>query len=682
MKRFFRATLNPSPPSQPVLDENGCYNPELTTESLKETYRNWTPPMDPPLPDLPVDRKTLDWADANNIDVHPAIRRELELGPKFDSQIWEPVLHPITPEDIKNQCKGRNTSPGISRISYRMILYSAPHLLELLASTLTEILDNGCIPDILKQALLRPIPKSEGIPIETASRPITILECSYKLFSGILANRLQGVIGKHQPLFAGQYAFMQNKRIETPIKTKLDIEELARELQAPLYVVELDISKAYDHTRSHLLEAGVHRLGFPSCLQKLLANMRAGAFSHLLIHKDVEDKIQADTLRQGCPLACLSFNIQLDILLTALDRELQGFSCDGLPAIKVQAYADDIATFHGTLDDVRKALAICQSFCALHQQRINAKKSFLRVIHGPPPATPIRINGEPITVVETNTPTRYLGLYTSPNGSLDATRRHVFSIIERAACQLKGKQTSSALRTLVINRSLAPKLKFMLSKFPLRILDLEAFTGRLQKLVTPDVESTTSEALYCPYSQGGAGLFHLATQTASGYIQNLLEELNSNPARLRSDLLSNMTWDDDPLLHNSEKLVHRGRNQAISYFTQTSTLCLLKLAQKSLHTLRSPLGIPVSRLTAESQISLSSVTTAREYLAYLQCTVLDSAEDIIIHQDIHDLVSLEDVLKFIKSGKQHTLSTLPQLVLDGWKLVPTAPEWRTATQLA
>lgn len=681
MKRFFKTTLDPSPPAQPALDANGCYDPQRAEEALVETYRTWTPPMDPPVPVVPKDR-VLRWADTNSIWIHPAIRHELGATPKFHSEIWDSVLLPITVEDIKQQCRGRNTSPGITRITYRMLLYAAPHILELLSASLTTILQSGSIPDSLKQALLRPIPKKAGVAIETASRPITILESTYKLFSGIVSNRLQEVIERHQPLYQAQYAFLRHKRIQTPIQTKMDAEEIARARGMPLYVLEMDFSKAYDHTRGHMLDAGAHRFGFPQVLQDLLSNMREGAYSHLLLQKEVVSKIRADTLRQGCPLACLSFNMQLDILLSALDRELVGFSYDQQPALKVQAYADDVATFHGSLADVRRALRLFECFCALNQQKINARKTFLRVIHGPRPEEPVLVNGEPISVVQDSTPTRYLGLYLAPNGSLEPTRRHVMSIIERATCVLQGKQISSALRTLVVNRCLAPKLRFMLAKLPLRLLDLEIFTNRLQKLVATDVVSTNSTALYAPFVQGGAGLFHAGVQVSSAYIQNVLEELNPDAIRTQSDLLCNASFEEDSITSQEVQYLHRRRNNEMAYISQRLTLDLMELAKVKLSTSRCPLGIPVSHFTSDSHAPLSSITSAREYLSYLQCTVQDSSEDVLELQEIHDLVSTTDVVNISKGQKGRAIiDKVPSLVRDGWTLLETSSQLKRATQI-
>eukprot|EP01138_Halocafeteria_seosinensis_P001599 gb/GECG01001638.1/.p1 GENE.gb/GECG01001638.1/~~gb/GECG01001638.1/.p1 ORF type:complete len:182 (+),score=8.02 gb/GECG01001638.1/:1-546(+) len=110
MKRFFRASINPTPPSQPLLDDNGVYDPERTCNILQDNYSRWIPPLEPAVPDVPIDAQVLRWADLNNRYVHAAIRHEIECSPKFRSCIWEPVLRPVTPKDIKKQCQGRNTS--------------------------------------------------------------------------------------------------------------------------------------------------------------------------------------------------------------------------------------------------------------------------------------------------------------------------------------------------------------------------------------------------------------------------------------------------------------------------------------------------------------------------------------------------------------------------------------------
>eukprot|EP01138_Halocafeteria_seosinensis_P011425 gb/GECG01011669.1/.p1 GENE.gb/GECG01011669.1/~~gb/GECG01011669.1/.p1 ORF type:complete len:161 (+),score=4.13 gb/GECG01011669.1/:1-483(+) len=133
----------------------------------------------------------------------------------------------------------------------------------------------------------------------------------------------------------------------------------------------------------------------------------------------------------------------------------------------------------------------------------------------------------------------------------------------------------------------------MLKKLPLRVLDLETYTRRLQELVAPDISSIASQALYTPYVLGGAGLFHLTTQVCAGYLATLLEELNSNPAREQSAHLQSLDAGGDTLVCALEKDRHRKRNMEVAYLTHCTTECLVVREQHSLRTSASPFGIPV-----------------------------------------------------------------------------------------
>jgi hypothetical protein len=684
MREFFKASLSPSPPSGPILDNDGVYDPQKARATIQEKYAEWIPPMMPAVPDSPIETRILQWADTNDIPVHYAIRKELDKGRKFRPEIWDNVVQPISVEEVRSQCRGRQCSPGLTKITYRMIMYANSNIVELLADALTGILNTGIIPDVMKNAILRPIPKTAGIPVEVASRPITLLETTSKLFTGIIANRMQDVILEHQVISQAQYAFLRSKNIQTPLKIKSNCEELARGLKKPLYVVELDIGKAYDHTRGHFIDTGCYRLGLPEKLCALVKNMSQDAFSHLLYQREFLTKLKADTLRQGSPLSCLLFICQLDILITALDNELVGFTCGNMMVpVKIQAYADDVVTYHDTLDDAVKSLAICESFCNLQQQKINAKKTVLRVVHGDVPTEPILVNGEPITVVCDDQATRYLGLYLAPNGSLETTRSHVFSILQRANCLLHGNQTSTALRTLIVNRSLGPKLRYMLEKIPMRLLDLETFTTRLQAMVMPEIEGRDSPALYAPYKNGGAGLYHLLTQVSSGYVKILLDELNTSALKEQSDRLHGTPANEDCMIHSEEQHWFRRRNMELCHMSQWTTELLMQQAKTELMTSCCPLTIPTESFMAERNSSIASITCAREYLSYLQSTVMDSEEDIVTDLDIHHLVCTTDVKTIQKAkGGGELLHKIPALVPDGWSLLDGASILRKATQTA
>lgn len=143
--------------------------------------------------------------------------------------MWSNLLKPITQGEVHAACKHKKSAPGRTRITHRMVLYSHTRIQTAIARLLSNILSTGEVPDVFKVALLRPIPKELGKPLEEAARPIVLLECIWKILTAIVSNRLQAVIEENQLVYPAAFGF-------------------------PTYSLELDVSKAYDHTRGHMLD--------------------------------------------------------------------------------------------------------------------------------------------------------------------------------------------------------------------------------------------------------------------------------------------------------------------------------------------------------------------------------------------------------------------------------------------
>ena len=79
-------------------------------------------------------------------------------------------------------------------------------------------------------------------------RPITLLECSYKLLSGVLAARLNRVINKLvDPV---QKGFVPNRNIAENVRTFYDVLDYANRKKVGGTAIVLDYEKAFD-TLSH-----------------------------------------------------------------------------------------------------------------------------------------------------------------------------------------------------------------------------------------------------------------------------------------------------------------------------------------------------------------------------------------------------------------------------------------------
>eukprot|EP01138_Halocafeteria_seosinensis_P009743 gb/GECG01009954.1/.p1 GENE.gb/GECG01009954.1/~~gb/GECG01009954.1/.p1 ORF type:complete len:166 (+),score=4.60 gb/GECG01009954.1/:1-498(+) len=94
------------------------------------------------------------------------------LGRDISPSMWDELMQPITDKDICNACRSKRSASGRTRVSHRMVLYAHSQIRQAIAAVLTDVLQTGDVPAVYKVALLRPIPKEVGKPIEEAARPI------------------------------------------------------------------------------------------------------------------------------------------------------------------------------------------------------------------------------------------------------------------------------------------------------------------------------------------------------------------------------------------------------------------------------------------------------------------------------------------------------------------------------
>jgi hypothetical protein len=114
----------------------------------------------------------------------------------------------------------------------------------------------------LNYAMIVLLPKEEEAKILKKIRPISLINCSYKIFSKALNNRLGGIADKL--LSHNQTAFVKGRYIlESVIAAQEIIHGAIKEKEKGL-VLKLDYEKAYDRVDWEFLEEMMSSRGFGS----------------------------------------------------------------------------------------------------------------------------------------------------------------------------------------------------------------------------------------------------------------------------------------------------------------------------------------------------------------------------------------------------------------------------------
>ena len=224
-------------------------------------------------------------------------------------------------------------------------------------------------------------------------RPITLLNCDYKILTRILTKRLNPAIDTFASI--DNTGFYPKRFIaENSIGLKL-MQAYLDEEKKPGALVFLDMEKAFDRVSWDYMHKALEAAGFGHEFRKWI---------HMLYNKDAPPKRRIDVnghlgkewnlgsgVAQGCPLSPLLFLIVSESLTRAVnaDRNIKGVTVQGRE-IKLSQFADDTVLILRNLRSWESAKNRLKDFGHVSGQKLNELKTegllcgTLRGSHNPP----------------------------------------------------------------------------------------------------------------------------------------------------------------------------------------------------------------------------------------------------------------------------------------------------------
>ena len=222
--------------------------------------------------------------------------------------------------------------------------------------------------------------------------------------------------------------------------TLRQLQEKTVEQQQRLYMVFIDLSKAFDTVDRSTLWTLLRRYGCPETFVKIIQEFHDGMAGAVSIGGSTTDPFQiSHGLKQGCVLAPTLFTLFLAALLSTVSEHLSTgvfirtrsdgklFKLARLKAstktrelcIRELLFADDAAIVAHTLEDIRE---ICKQFeqaATMFGLTINTKKTV--TLYQPPPGQTsiephVEIYGTPLKAVKNFT---YLGSTVASDNTID-----------------------------------------------------------------------------------------------------------------------------------------------------------------------------------------------------------------------------------------------------------------------
>jgi hypothetical protein len=216
-----------------------------------------------------------------------------------------------------------NTAPGIDSISNRFIKTFWPYFRKPLFDYSKHCYNRGTLTDNFRSAKIRLIPKKGDLTQLSNWRPISLLNCFYKIISRVIALRLRKVMDKLTRI--SQKGFSGSKYCQEVLIGIVDSIHSVKHSGRQGALLSLDIKKAFDSTAHSYLQQVYNffnfRPNFIRWLNLVCTNRQACIILEHEMYSDFFDLEHGNA--QGDTISPYIFNIGFQILLFKLNFDLQ-----------------------------------------------------------------------------------------------------------------------------------------------------------------------------------------------------------------------------------------------------------------------------------------------------------------------------------------------------------------------
>lgn len=272
-----------------------------------------------------------------------------------------------------------NKSPGSDGYTAEWYKELKEELIPVMLLTMNWILKKAQVPSSWKEAIISAIPKENKDKLECASyRPISVLNTDYKLFTSIMARRLEKFLPNL--IHNDQTGFIRERQIQDNVRRTLQIINHIQKNKIEAMVISIDAEKSFDSVNWNFLYRVLHTFGFHENIIKTIQALYDNPTARIKINGYLSNsiKLQRGT-RQGCACSPLLFALYLEPLAQYIrqNKEVEGINIHEKEH-KLACYADDILIFLGQpSNSLPKLMQSFEYFGRLSGYRVNMSKTQL-----------------------------------------------------------------------------------------------------------------------------------------------------------------------------------------------------------------------------------------------------------------------------------------------------------------
>lgn len=269
-----------------------------------------------------------------------------------------------------------NKAPGQDRISYEFYKNAPSCFLNELISLYNIIFLREDIPDSFRRSIIIPLFKKGDINNVSNYRGLSLLDTIYKIFTGLILNRINTWIDVHCILNEYQAGFRKNYSTVDNLFNITSIVNLNFLKKMKTYAFFIDFSSAFDMIPRNSLFYKLCCSGLSRKLVMILQGLYSNTTSQVWDGSTISDPF---TVSQGVKQGCLLSPVLFSLYLNDLHNHLPGGISVAGTVVKVLLYADDIVLLAESPTILQEMIDVLYSYCSQWSLKVNLDKSKIMV---------------------------------------------------------------------------------------------------------------------------------------------------------------------------------------------------------------------------------------------------------------------------------------------------------------
>ena len=254
-KQYYSQIINAGKPGDKWTVLNTLTNKHKTTNNIKEITFNGKTVTD----DLDIANSLNDFFSTIGSTINDDLRQNYNpILPNHNANLNGFKFNSITANDVINVLKymPNNKKGGVAQIPTIIYKTLVPYILKPLTALINKIIYTNTFPNIWKQALVTPLPKSGDPSNPSNHRPISSLPILSKIAEKLITSQMRHYLESNILIAPTQYGFRQNHSAQS-LLLQLSNKwlKILDNTSGDRYIclTALDVKKAFDTVDHHLL---------------------------------------------------------------------------------------------------------------------------------------------------------------------------------------------------------------------------------------------------------------------------------------------------------------------------------------------------------------------------------------------------------------------------------------------